>query len=61
MGREARQMVQRLADFVTTYNFGRRIRILRGLTAYEAICKAWSIEPSRFLSNPLHQMPEPRN
>jgi hypothetical protein len=38
MGREARQMAQRLADFVTTYNFGRRLKILRGLTPYEAIC-----------------------
>ena len=48
-----------LADFVSAYNFGRRLKTLRGLTPYEAICKAWSAEPSRFRSNPLHQMPGP--
>jgi transposase InsO family protein len=48
-----------LADFVSAYNFGRRLKTLRGLTPYEAICKAWSVEPSRFRANPLHQMPGP--
>jgi len=48
-----------LGDFVSAYNFGRRLKTLRGLTPYEAICKAWSAEPSRFRSNPLHQMPGP--
>ncbi|GEP12798.1 IS481 family transposase ISBxe4 [Methylobacterium gnaphalii] len=28
---------------------------------YEAICKAWSAEPSRFSANPLHQMPGPNS
>ncbi|MCJ2105730.1 IS481 family transposase, partial [Methylobacterium sp. E-041] len=45
--------------FVSAYNFGRRLKTLRGLTPYEAICKAWSAEPGRFRSNPLHQMPGP--
>ncbi|GAA0278913.1 IS481 family transposase ISGdi9 [Methylorubrum aminovorans] len=48
-----------LGDFVSAYNFGRRLKTLRGLTPYEAICKAWSAEPGRFRSNPLHQMPGP--
>ena len=42
-----------------TARIGRRLKTLRGLTPYEAICKAWSTEPSRFRSNPLHQMPGP--
>jgi len=34
------QLRQHLADFVTAYNFARRLKTLRGLTPYEAICKA---------------------
>ncbi len=47
----------RLADFVLAYNFARRLKTLRGLTPYEAICKAWADEPQRFTLNPLHQFP----
>ncbi len=39
------QLRAHLADFVSAYNFGRRQKTLRGLTPYEAICKAWSAEP----------------
>ena len=46
-----------LADFVAAHNFGRRLKTLRGLTPYEATCKAWTDEPHRFALNPLHQMP----
>src|SRR3954464_3428855 len=34
------QLRQHLADFVSAYNFARRLKTLRGLTPYEAICKA---------------------
>jgi hypothetical protein len=51
------QLRQHLADFVAAYNFARRLKTLRGLTPYEAICKAWTEEPQRFTLNPLHQMP----
>ncbi|WP_084584701.1 IS481 family transposase, partial [Sphingomonas azotifigens] len=44
------QLRQHLADFVAAYNFGRRLKTLRGLTPYEAICKAWQLEPARFTS-----------
>src|SRR5262249_14182694 len=30
-----------LADFVTAYNFARRLKTLKGLTPYEYICKVW--------------------
>ena len=48
-----------LADFVAAYNFARRLKTLRGLTPYEAICKAWTDEPHRFIANPHHQIPGP--
>jgi transposase InsO family protein len=53
------QLRQHLADFVAAYNFARRLKTLRGLTPYEAICKAWKDEPARFTQNPHHQTPGP--
>jgi transposase InsO family protein len=51
------QLRAHLADFVAAYNFGRRLKTLKGLTPYEFICKSWTKEPERFTLNPLHQMP----
>jgi transposase InsO family protein len=51
------QFERHLADFVAAYNFGRRLKTLKGLTPYEFICKQWTIEPERFRLNPLQQMP----
>ena len=51
------QLKHHLADFVSAYNFGRRLKTLKGLTPYEAICKAWTTEPKKFRLDPLHQMP----
>ena len=51
------QFEAHLNDFISAYNFGRRLKILRGLTPYEYICKQWTIEPERFKLNPIHQMP----
>ena len=53
------QLRQHLADFVAAYNFARRVKTLRGLTPYEAICKAWTDDPSRFTNDPHHQTPGP--
>jgi hypothetical protein len=50
------QLEAHLADFVSAYNFGRRLKTLRGLTPYEFICKTWTKEPQRFRLDPLHQM-----
>ncbi len=52
-----RQFEAHLADFVAAYNFGRRLKALRGLTPYEFVCKCWTSEPERFTLNPIHQMP----
>jgi transposase InsO family protein len=51
------QLSAHLDDFVTAYNFGCRLKALRGLTPYEFICKCRTIEPERFIPDPLHQMP----
>ena len=51
------QLRQHLADFISAYNFGRRLKTLKGLTPYEFICKAWASQPQRFSINPLQQIP----
>ena len=51
------QLRAHLADFVTAYNFARRLKILKGLSPYEYICNAWTKEPARFILDPIQQMP----
>jgi len=51
------QLRKHLHDFIEAYNFGRRLKTLKGLTPYEFICKQWTIEPRRFKIDPIHQMP----
>ena len=51
------QFETHLADFISAYNFGRRLKTLKGLTPYEHICKIWTAEPQRFRLNPIQQMP----
>ena len=48
------QLKDHLAAFLAAYNFARRLKTLRGLTPYEAICKAWADQPTRFTYNPNH-------
>ena len=51
------QLQQHLANFIDAYNYGRRLKALKGLTPYEFICKQWTSEPERFKVNPIHLMP----
>lgn len=51
------QLPSHLGDFVSAYNFARRLNALRGLTPYEFIGKVWTSESVRFTLNPIHQMP----
>lgn len=51
------ELERHLADFINAYNYGRRLKTLKGLTPYEFICKAWTKEPDRFIIDPIHQMP----
>src|SRR6202049_4326773 len=40
------QLRGHLADFLTAYNFGRRLKTLKGISPYEYICRLWAKEPS---------------
>jgi transposase InsO family protein len=51
------QLRRHLEQFVSAYNFGRRLKTLKGLTPYEFVCRTWQSQPERFTSNPLHQTP----
>ena len=48
------QLEAHLAAFLDAYNFAKRLKTLRGLTPYEAICKAWADEPELFRLDPIH-------
>lgn len=52
-----RQFQTHLADFINAYNYGRRLKTLKGLTPYEYICKIWTKDHYRFRLDPIHQMP----
>jgi transposase InsO family protein len=51
------QLDAHLSVFIDAYNYGRRLKTLKGLTPYEFICKMWTKEPQRFRLNPIHQNP----
>ncbi len=51
------QLHLHLVSFVNAYNYAHRLKTLKGLMPYEAICQAWTKKPDRFTSDPLHQMP----
>lgn len=53
------QLRRHLIDFITAYNFARRLKTLQGLTPYEHICKVWTKQPDRFVIDPTHQTPGP--
>lgn len=46
------QLRRQLADLIDAYNFGRRLKTLRGLTPYEFIVRCWRSEPERFTLDP---------
>ncbi len=52
-----KQFETNLTDFINAYNYGRRLKTLKGLTPYEYICKISTKEPQRFNIDPIHQMP----
>ena len=50
------QLTRHLKDFMNAYNYGRRLKTLKGLTPYEFICKCWTKEPERFNLNQIQKM-----
>lgn len=53
------QLEAHLHAFIDAYNYGRRLKTLKGLTPFEFICESWTKEPERFRINPIHQTPGP--
>ncbi len=51
------QLTAHLHDFIDAYNYGQRLKTLKGLTPFEYICKIRTSEPDRFTLNPTQQMP----
>ena len=47
------QLNTHLNDFITAYNYARRLKRLQGMTPVEYICKIWTNEPERFSVNPF--------
>jgi hypothetical protein len=45
---------EHLQAFLMAYNFGKRLKTLRGLILYEYICQCWQKGPERFTINPYH-------
>lgn len=54
-----RQLQAHLGDFVAAYNFAKRLKTLKGLTAYEFICKCCHKKTDRLTLDPTHQTPGP--
>ena len=48
------QLRHHLQLFLDAYNHARRLKTLRGLTPYEYICKTWTEQPHRFITDPTH-------
>ena len=49
-----RQLKEHSLAFLDAHNFARRLKTLRGLTPYQAICKASADQPRRFRYDPTH-------
>ena len=47
------QLRQHLGAFLDAYNFGKRLKTLKGLTPFESVCAAWTKEPARFRLDPI--------
>ena len=53
------QLRAHLQLFLDAYNYGRRLKTLRGLTPYEFVCKIWTEQPARFKVDPSHHTAGP--
>jgi Integrase core domain len=46
-----------LNAFITAYNFAKHLKSLRRRTPFQAICDAWTNNPTPFIINPHHLIP----
>lgn len=51
------QLQEHLQTFVNAYNYAKRLKTLRGLTAFEYVNKCWTENPDCFTQNPNHHFP----
>ena len=51
------QLRQHLGAFLDAYNFGKRLKTLKGLTPFESVCAAWTKGPARFRLDPTQLTP----
>jgi len=51
------ELREHLQNFVDAYNYGKRLKTLKGLTPFEHIVKCWTEKPKLFRLNPTHHMP----
>lgn len=47
------QLKAHLQTFLMAYNFGRRLKMLKGLTPCEFVCKIWTKDTEQFRINPI--------
>jgi transposase InsO family protein len=47
--------------FIRAYNFAKHLKALRWRTPFQAICDAWTKDPTIFKLNPHHLIPGPNN
>ena len=52
------KLKEHLQSFIDAYNFGKRLKALKGLTVFDYINKCWNVEPDNFKTNPLHLFAE---
>ena len=48
------KLKEHLQSFIDAYNFGKRLKALKGLTVFDYINKCWNEEPDKFKTNPVH-------
>ena len=53
------ELRKHLQLFLDAYNYGRRLKTLRGLTPYEFVRKTWTEQPHRFRHDPSHLIAGP--
>ena len=55
------ELRRHLQLFLDAYNYGRRLKTLRGLTPCEFVGKTWTEQPHRFRVDPSHLNPGPNS
>ena len=48
------KLKEHLQSFIDAYNFGRKLKALKGLTVFDYINKCWNEESDKFKTNHLH-------